>query len=155
VVETFRYKTDHSAPILADPLELKSYDGIIFGTPTRFGNMAAQMKNFIDQTGPLWREGALAGKVGGVFTSSASQHGGQETTITSFHIVLLHHGMLIAGMPPSFQGMNRMDEITGGSHYGASTLSAPDGRRFPSDNELAGARAQGRSIASIAKKLKG
>ncbi|WCL53267.1 NAD(P)H:quinone oxidoreductase [Gimibacter soli] len=145
-------KTDQEAPY-AEPGELGDYDAIIFGTPTRFGNMAAQMRNFLDQTGGLWVKGALVGKVGSVFTSTASQHGGQETTITSFHTTLLHHGMVIVGLPYSFAGNAIMTEISGGTPYGASTLAGADGSRKPSENELAGARFQGRHVAEIAKKL--
>ncbi|WP_308910287.1 NAD(P)H:quinone oxidoreductase [Pseudokordiimonas caeni] len=145
-------KLDQEAPY-AEPGELADYDAIIFGTPTRFGNMAAQMRNFLDQTGGLWVKGALIGKVGSVFTSTASQHGGQETTITSFHTTLLHHGMVIVGLPYSFAGNAIMTEVSGGTPYGASTLAGADGSRKPSENELAGARFQGRHVAEIAKKL--
>ncbi len=154
VAKQFHYKLDQKAPI-AQPAELADYDAVIFGTPTRYGNMAAQMKNFLDQTGGLWMKGALVGKVGSVFASTATQHGGQETTITSFHTVLLHHGMVIVGLPYAFQGQMTMSEITGGSPYGASTLAAGDGSRQPSENELAGARYQGEHVAKIASKLKG
>lgn len=145
-------KLDQSADI-ADPNELGDYDAIIFGTPTRFGNMAAQMRNFLDQTGGLWAEGKLIGKVGSVFVSTASQHGGQETTITSFHISLFHHGMVVVGLPYSFAGNTVMDEISGGTPYGASTLAGGDGSRMPSENELAGARFQGKHVTEIAAKL--
>jgi NAD(P)H dehydrogenase (quinone) len=137
----------------AVPAQLAEADAIIFGTPTRFGNMAAQMRNFLDQTGGLWAQGALIGKVGSVFTSTATQHGGQETTITSFHSTLLHHGMLIAGVPYSEQGLVNMSEITGGSPYGAGTLAGNDGSRQPSENELQIARFQGRHVAEIARAL--
>ena len=147
-------RIDQDAPI-ASPNELADYDAIIFGTPTRYGNMAAQMRNFLDQTGGLWVMGALVGKVGSVFASTATQHGGQETTITSFHTTLLHHGMIIAGLPYAWAGQQRMDEITGGSPYGATTITGGDGSRQPSANELAGARYQGRQIAETAKKLHG
>jgi NAD(P)H dehydrogenase (quinone) len=140
---------------IAKPNDLANADAIIFGTPTRFGNMCAQMRNFLDQTGSLWARNALVGKVGSVFTSSNTQHGGQETTIVSFHATLLHHGMVIVGVPYSETRQSRMDEITGGSPYGASTISAPDGSRRPSENELAIARFQGRHVAAIAKKLAG
>ena len=140
---------------LAKPEQLAEADAIIFGTPTRFGNMCAQMRNFLDQTGPLWMKGSLIGKVGSVFTSTASQHGGQETTITSFHSTLLHHGMIIVGVPYSEQRLVNMSEITGGTPYGASTLAGGDGSRQPSENELAIARFQGRHVARIARKLKG
>jgi NAD(P)H dehydrogenase (quinone) len=145
-------KLNQPAPI-ATANELANYDAIIFGTPTRFGNMCAQMRNFLDQTGGLWVKGALVGKVGSVFTSSGTQHGGQETTITSFHSTLLHHGMLVVGLPYAFGGLTRMDEITGGSPYGASTLAGADGSRQPSVNELDGARYQGRHVAQITAKL--
>ena len=145
-------KLDQKAPI-ATTEELADYDAIIFGTPTRFGNMAAQMRNFLDQTGKLWMNGALIGKVGSVFTSSGTQHGGQETTITSFHSTLLHHGMVIVGVPYSCKGLTVMTEITGGSPYGSSTLAGGDGKRTPSENELEIARFQGRHVAEIAKRL--
>jgi NAD(P)H dehydrogenase (quinone) len=145
-------KLDQSAPV-ATPDELADYDAIIFGTPTRFGNMAAQMRNFLDQTGGLWFARKLVGKVGSVFVSTASQHGGQETTITSFHTTLLHHGMVIVGLPYSFEGNAEMGEISGGTPYGASTLAGNDGRRMPSANELAGARFQGAHVAQIAARL--
>jgi NAD(P)H dehydrogenase (quinone) len=146
-------KIDQTAPI-ATPDELADYDAIIFGTPTRFGNMAAQMRNFLDQTGGLWFQNKLVGKVGSVFVSTSSQHGGQETTITSFHTTLLHHGMVIVGLPYTFKGNSEMGEISGGTPYGASTL-AGDGSRMPSVNELDGARFQGRHVAEIATKLFG
>ncbi len=146
------FKLDQAAPV-ATVDELPSYDAIIFGVPTRFGNMPAQMKNFLDQTGSLWFQGKLIGKVGSVFTSSATQHGGQESTILSTHIVLLHQGMVIVGLPYSFQGQMILTEITGGSPYGASTITGGDGSRQPSQNELAGARFQGRHVASIAAKF--
>jgi NAD(P)H dehydrogenase (quinone) len=133
--------------------ELPEYDAIIFGVPTRFGNMAAQMRNFLDQTGGLWAKGSLIGKIGSVFTSSATQHGGQETTIVSFHTTLLHHGMIIVGVPYSCQELSNMDEITGGSPYGASTLAGNDGKRQPSANELIIARFQGAHVATLANKL--
>jgi len=145
-------KLDQAAPI-ATVAELADYDAIIFGTPTRFGNMAAQMRNFLDQTGSLWMKGSLIGKAGSVFTSSATQHGGQETTITSFHTTLLHQGMVIVGVPYSCQELMNMGEVTGGSPYGASTLAGGDGKRMPSENELAIARFQGRHVAEIARKL--
>lgn len=135
--------------------ELPEADAILFGTPTRFGNMAAQMRNFLDQTGGLWANGALVGKVGSVFTSTASQHGGQETTITSFHTTLLHHGMVIVGVPYRVPGLTNMAEITGGTPYGASTLAGGDHSRRPSENEKAIARFQGRHVAEIARRLKG
>lgn len=133
--------------------ELASADAVIFGTPTRFGNMCGQMRQFLDATGQLWLKGALVGKVGSVFTSSATQHGGQESTILSFHTTLLHQGMVIVGLPYSFLGQMRLDEITGGSPYGASTISGGQGERMPSDNELAAARFQGKHVAGIASRL--
>lgn len=133
--------------------ELSAADAIIFGSPTRYGNMTAQMRTFLDSTGGLWQSGALVGKVGSVFTSSATQHGGQESTILSFHMNLLHLGMVIVGLPYAFAGQMRIDEITGGSPYGASTIAGGKGERMPSDNELAGARFQGKHVASIAAKL--
>ena len=126
---------------------------IIFGTPTRFGNMAGQMRQFLDGTGGLWSQGKLIGKVGSVFTSYATQHGGQESTILSFHTTLLHHGMVIVGLPYAFQGQTRIDEITGGSPYGASTIAGGKGERVASQNEIAAARFQGQHVAMIAKKL--
>ncbi len=135
--------------------ELASADAVIFGTPTRFGNMCGQMRQFLDATGQLWAQGALVGKVGSVFTSSATQHGGQESTILSFHISLLHHGFIIVGLPYAFQGQMRIDEVTGGSPYGASTIAGGSGERMPSQNELDAARFQGRHVAEIASKLKG
>ena len=145
-------KLEQKAPI-ATPQELADYDAIIFGTPTRFGNMAAQMRNFLDQTGGHWMKGSLIGKVGSVFASTATQHGGQETTITSFHHTLLHQGMIIVGLPYSCQNLLTMSEITGGSPYGAATLTASDGSRRPSENELIMARFQGRHVAEITAKL--
>lgn len=138
---------------VARPAQLAEADAVIFGTPTRFGNMCAQMRNFLDQTGDLWMKGALIGKVGSVFTSTASQHGGQETTITSFHTTLLHHGMIIVGVPYSEQRLVTMAEITGGTPYGASTLAGADGSRLPTENELAIARFQGQHVAAITGKL--
>jgi NAD(P)H dehydrogenase (quinone) len=133
--------------------ELASAEAIIFGTPTRFGNMCGQMRQFLDATGQLWANGTLVGKVGSVFTSSATQHGGQESTILSFHITLLHQGMVIVGLPYAFQGQMRIDEITGGSPYGTSTIAGGKGERMPSENELAAARFQGKHVATIASKL--
>ena len=135
--------------------ELASADAVIFGTPTRFGNMCGQMRQFLDATGQLWAQGALVGKVGSVFTCTATQHGGQESTILSFHISLLHHGFVIVGLPYAFQGQMRLDEVTGGSPYGASTIAGGSGERMPSENELEAARFQGRHVAEIAAKLKG
>ena len=135
--------------------ELASADAVIFGTPTRFGNMCGQMRQFLDATGQLWAKGALVGKVGSVFTSSATQHGGQESTILSFHITLLHHGFVIVGLPYTFQGQMRIDEITGGSPYGASTIAGGSGERMPSQNELDAARFQGKHVATIAARPEG
>jgi NAD(P)H dehydrogenase (quinone) len=146
------YKVDQAAPV-ATVSELPEYDAIIFGTPTRYGNMAAQMKNFIDQTGSLWVQGKLVGKVGSVFTSTGSQHGGQETTIFTFLAPLLHLGFVIVGLPYSFQGQMGVTEVMGNSPYGASTIAGGDGRRQPSPIELEGARYQGRHVAEIAGKL--
>jgi NAD(P)H:quinone oxidoreductase type IV len=137
----------------AVPDQMAEADAIIFGTPTRFGNMCAQMRNFLDRTGQLWVRGGLVGKVGSVFTSTATQHGGQETTITSFHSTLLHHGMIIVGVPYTEERLLNMTEISGGSPYGASTLAGSDGSRQPTENELAIARFQGRRVAQIARKL--
>ena len=133
--------------------DLADADATLFGTPTRFGNMAGQMRQFLDAMGGLWAQGKLVGKVGSVFTSSATQHGGQESTILSFHSTLLHHGMVIVGLPYTFQGQGRIDEITGCSPYGASTIAGGKGERMASENEIAGARFQGRHVAQIAKKL--
>jgi NAD(P)H dehydrogenase (quinone) len=147
------FKLDQAAPI-ATVSELPDYDAIIFGSGTRFGVVTSQMRNFLDQTGPLWATGALVGKVGSVFTGSGTQHGGQESTILTMIPTLLHQGMVVVGLPYTFQGQSRTDEITGGSPYGASTITKPDGSRMPSENELAGARFQGRHVAQIAAKLK-
>jgi NAD(P)H dehydrogenase (quinone) len=148
------FKLDQRAP-LATVDELETYDAIIFGTPTRFGNMAAQMRNFLDQTGALWQSGALVGKVGSVFTSSATQHGGQESTLLTFHPTLLHLGMIVVGLPYSDQTQMGIDEIKGGSPYGASTIAGGKGERHPSEQELGMARFQGRHVAGIAVKLFG
>jgi NAD(P)H dehydrogenase (quinone) len=152
VAKQFPYTLDQQAPI-ADPGELADYDAIIFGTPTRFGNMAAQMKQFLDQTGGLWAQGKLVGKVGSAFTSTASQHGGQETTLTSFHTVMLHHGMVIVGLPYAFAGQTGVEAVKGNTPYGATTIADGDGSRQPSQVELDGARFQGRHVAGIAAKL--
>jgi len=133
--------------------ELGQADAVIFGTPTRFGGMCGQMRQFLDATGGLWMSGALLGKAGSVFTSSATQHGGQESTILGFHVTLLHHGMVLVGLPYAFQGQTGVDEIKGGSPYGISTIVGPDGSRLPSAVELEGARFQGRHVAQIARKL--
>ncbi|HKK99925.1 MAG TPA: NAD(P)H:quinone oxidoreductase [Desulfotignum sp.] len=135
--------------------ELEKADAVIFGTPTRFGNMCGQMRQFLDATGQLWANGSLIGKVGSVFVSTATQHGGQESTILSFHTTLLHHGFVVVGLPYAFQGQMRIDEITGGSPYGASTIAGGDGARMPSENDLEGARFQGNHVAKIAAKLAG
>ncbi|MFO7913938.1 MAG: NAD(P)H:quinone oxidoreductase [Desulfotignum sp.] len=135
--------------------ELEKADAVIFGTPTRFGNMCGQMRQFLDATGGQWANGSLIGKVGSVFVSTATQHGGQESTILSFHTTLLHHGFVVVGLPYAFQGQMRIDEVTGGSPYGASTIAGGDGARMPSENELAGARFQGKHVAKIAAKLAG
>ncbi|WP_175683145.1 NAD(P)H:quinone oxidoreductase [Burkholderia cenocepacia] len=145
-------KVDQAAPV-ATVDELTDYDAIIFGTPTRFGNMAGQMRTFLDQTGGLWMKGALVGKIGSVFASTGTQHGGQETTITSFHTTLLHHGMVIVGVPYACSGLVNMSEITGGTPYGATTLAGADGSRQPSANELDIARYQGKHVAELASKL--
>lgn len=146
------FKLDQKAPV-ATPDELANYDAVIFGTPTRFGNMAGQMKNFMDQLGGLWMKGALVGKAAGVFTSSATQHGGQESTILSTHTVLLHLGFVLVGLPYAFQGQMGVSEVMGNSPYGASTIAAGDGSRQPSKVELEGARYQGAHVARIAAKL--
>lgn len=154
VAQKAGFKLDQKAPV-ATVDELKDYDAIIFGSGTRFGNVTSQLRSFMDQTGGLWFTGALVGKVGSVFTSSATQHGGQESTILSFIPTLLHHGMVVVGLPYAFQGQTGLDEIKGGSPYGASTITGGDGARFPSAMELEGARYQGRHVAGIAAKLHG
>jgi NAD(P)H dehydrogenase (quinone) len=154
VAQKSGYKLDQPAPV-ATVAELPEYDAIIFGTPTRYGNMTAQMKNFLDQTGRLWLEGKLVGKVAGVFTSTATQHGGQESTILTFLPVLMHLGFVIVGLPYAFQGQMGVDEVMGNSPYGASTIAGGDGSRQPSQIELDGARYQGKHIAQIAAKLSG
>jgi len=147
------FRLDQAAPI-AQPDELENYDAIVFGTPTRFGNMAAQMRNFLDQTGPLWARNALVGKVGSAFCSTASQHGGQETTLTSFHSTLLHHGMIIVGLPYSCDGITTMREVTGGTPYGATCVTGSgDESRMPSALELQMCRFQGEHVARIASRL--
>jgi NAD(P)H dehydrogenase (quinone) len=153
VAKASNFKLDQAAPI-ATVDELPDYDAIIIGVPTRFGSMPAQMKNFLDQTGGLWFHGKLIGKVGSVFVSTATQHGGQESTILSTHTVLLHQGMVVVGLPYSFAGQMGVQELTGGSPYGATTIADGDGSRQPSENELAGARFQGRHVAQIASRLK-
>ena len=154
VAEKSGFKLDQAAPV-ATVDDLKDYDAIIFGSGTRFGNVTSQLRSFMDQTGGLWMSGALVGKVGSVFTSSATQHGGQESTILTFIPTLLHQGMIVVGLPYAFQGQMGLDEIKGGSPYGASTITGGDGARFPSAVELEGARYQGRHVATIATKLKG
>ena len=153
VAKASHFKLDQKAPI-AKVDELPEYDAIIIGAPTRFGAAASQMRNFLDQTGGLWAKGALIGKVGSVFTSSATQHGGQESTILSFHTTLLHHGMVIVGLPYSCAAQMGVDEIKGGSPYGASTIANGDGSRQPSEQELGMARFQGEHVAKITAKLK-
>lgn len=147
-------KTDQDAPVIEDPDELVDYDAIVFGTPTRFGNMCSQMRNFLDRTGGLWAQGKLIGKVGSVFTSTGTG-GGQETTITSFHSTLLHHGFVIVGLPYSSVELSDVSEVRGGSPYGAATIAGPDGKRVPSDHEKKLARDQGRHVAGVAAKLHG
>lgn len=154
VAKANHFKLDQKAPV-ATVDDLKNYDAIIFGAGTRFGTVASQMRSFIDQTGGLWFGGALVGKVGSVFTSSATQHGGQESTILGFLPTLLHHGMVVVGLPYAFQGQMGVDEIKGGSPYGASTITDGDGSRQPSEVELAGARFQGKHVATVAAKLHG
>ncbi len=154
VARANHFKLDQPAPV-ATPDELVNYDAIIFGAGTRFGTVASQMRAYIDQTGGLWAKGALVGKVGSVFTSSATQHGGQESTILSFIPTLLHHGMVVVGLPYAYQGQMAMDEIVGGSPYGASTITGGDGSRMPSENELNAARFQGGHVAKVAAKLFG
>jgi NAD(P)H dehydrogenase (quinone) len=147
------FRLDQTAPI-ADPMELEHYDAILFGTPTRFGNMAAQMRNFLDQTGPLWSRHALVGKIGSVFCCAASQHGGQETTITSFHSTLLHHGMIIVGLPYTFPHLTTLREVTGGTPYGASSVTGCDAEmRMPSQLELEMCRFQGEHVARITRRM--
>lgn len=146
------YKLDQKAPI-AKIEDLPEYDAIIFACGTRFGTMAAQMRNFMDQTGPLWAKQALAGKVGAAMTSSATQHGGQESTLLGFIPTMMHHGMVVVGLPYTWAGQSGVDEIRGGSPYGASTLTHSDGSRQPAEHELGGARFQGKHVAKIAAKL--
>ena len=153
VAKAAGFKLDQAAP-LATPEELEQYDAVVFGTPTRFGNMAAQMRNFLDQTGALWTRGALVGKVGSVFCSTASQHGGQETTITSFHLTLLHHGMIIVGLPYTLKELATMREITGGGPYGASCVTGAGSElRMPTPLELDMCRYQGEHVVRIASRL--
>jgi NAD(P)H dehydrogenase (quinone) len=153
VARSSGFRLDQRAP-LATVDELERYDAIIFGTPTRFGNMAAQMRNFLDQTGALWTRGALVGKIGSVFCSTASQHGGQETTITSFHLTLLHHGMIIVGLPYTYKDLSTMREVTGGTPYGASCITgAGNELRMPTPLELDMCRNQGEHVAKITARL--
>ena len=147
-------KAQTSVPVCS-PDDLAAADAIIFGTPTRFGNMCGQMRQFLDSTGGLWAKGSLIGKVGSVIAGSATQHGGQESTILSFHTTLLHHGMVIAGLPYSFKGQMGISEMTGGSPYGATTIAGGQGERMPSKNELDAARYQGRYVARLAERLAG
>ena len=155
VIEAAGFKTDTAHPLLSDPNELANYDAIVVGTPTRFGRMASQMASFWDTAGGVWAQGKLNGKVGAAFTSTGSQHGGQETTLFSVLTNLIHFGMTIVGLNYGFQGQMKLDEVTGGSPYGATTLTGGDGSRQPSANELEGARYQGRVVAETAKKLHG
>ena len=152
VARSSHFKLDQTAPV-ADPNELVGYDAIIVGTGTRYGRMSSQMANFFDRTGGLWAKGALVGKLGAAFTSTASQHGGQETTLISILTNLLHHGMVVTGLPYSFQGQLKLDEVTGGTPYGASTLAGGDGSRAVSDNERDGARFLGQHVAELASRL--
>jgi len=152
IARSSRYKLDQQAPV-AKSDDLLNYDAIIVGTGTRYGRMTSQMANFWDTTGGLWAQGKLVGKVGAAFTSTASQHGGQETTLVGIITNLMHHGMIIVGLPYAFQGQLRLDEVTGGTPYGASTIAAGDGSRQPSENELAGARYLGGHVAQVAGKL--
>jgi len=147
----FQKKMEHIPVVSME--ELADYDLLFFGSPTRFGNMIGQMRMFLDSTGPLWSKNALTGKVGSCFTSSGTQHGGQESTILSMYNTLIHHGMIVVGLPYSFKGQSRIDEITGCSPYGTSTISGPSGERMPSENELNGARFQGKFAARIAKRI--
>ena len=155
IVTAARFKTDAAHPLIDGPDTLAQYDAIIVGAPTRFGRMPSQMASFWDATGGLWFTGKLIGKVGAAFTSTATQHGGQGTTLFSIITNLLHHGMIVVGLPYSFQGQQRLDEVTGSSPYGATTITGGDGSRQPTENELAGARHQGELIAQTAKKLFG
>jgi len=154
VAKSSHFKLEQGAPV-AQPDELAEYDAIIVGTPTRYGRMSSQMSNFFDRTGGLWMKGALVGKIGAAFTSTASQHGGQETTLFSILTNLLHHGMVITGLPYAFQGQLTLDEVAGGTPYGASTIAAGDGSRQPSQIELDGARFLGGHVAQLASKLAG
>jgi NAD(P)H dehydrogenase (quinone) len=152
VAKAAHFKLDQDAPV-ASIEDLANYDAIVFGTGTRFGRMSSQMASFLDQAGGLWMRGALVGKVGGAFTSTASQHGGQETTLFSLITNMLHFGMVVVGLNYGFAGQLTLDEVTGGSPYGATTLTGAQGQRQPSESELAGARYQGRTVAETARKL--
>ncbi len=152
VAKAYHFKLDQKAPV-AKPEDLANYDAIIFGCGTRFGTMAAQMRNFIDQTGSLWAKQALLGKVGSAMTSSGTQHGGQESTLLGFIPTMMHHGMVVVGLPYTWAGQSGVDEIRGGSPYGATTITGSDGSRQPAKHELDGARFQGRHVAEIAAKL--
>ncbi|NDW05573.1 NAD(P)H:quinone oxidoreductase [Jiella pacifica] len=154
VVQAAHFKTDHPYPV-CEVEDLPNYDAIIVGVPTRYGNMSSQMQAFWDRTGPLWAKGALVGKVGGAFASSATQHGGNEATLLSVHKTLLHHGLMIVGLPYAYAGQMTLDEIAGGSPYGATTIAAGDGSRMPSEIELGGARFQGKHIAEMAARIAG
>ncbi|SDK76620.1 NAD(P)H dehydrogenase (quinone) [Modicisalibacter muralis] len=153
IAERSGYKRDQDAPQLDDPNALVDYDAIIIGTPTRYGNMASQMRNFWDKTGGIWAQGKLVGKVGSAFTSTASQHGGQETTLTSIHTMLFHLGMVVVGVPYSCQALSELNEVSGGTPYGATTIAGGDASRQPSDNELTIARFQGQHVAELTSKL--
>lgn len=155
VAERSGYKLDQAAPVITDPNELTDYDAIIIGTPTRYGNMASQMRNFWDMTGGIWAQGKLVGKVGSAFTSTASQHGGQETTLTSIHTMLFHLGMVVVGVPYSCAALTTLDEVSGGTPYGATTIAGGDGSRQPSANELTIARFQGEHVATITQRMQG
>ena len=154
VVASAHFKTDQAAPV-AEVVELADYDAIVIGTGTRYGRMTSQMAAFWDRTGPLWARGAFNGKVGAAFTSTAGQHGGQETTLMAIHTSFFHLGMVIVGLPYSYQGLFELDAVHGGTPYGASTVAGGKGERQPTDNDLGGARHQGRHVAAITKKLHG
>ncbi|GHB05765.1 NAD(P)H:quinone oxidoreductase [Modicisalibacter luteus] len=153
VAQNSGYKMDQDAPLIDDPNELVNYDAIIIGTPTRYGNMTSQMRNFWDKTGGIWAQGKLIGKVGSAFTSTASQHGGQETTLTSIHTMLFHMGMVVVGVPYSCAALTELNEVSGGTPYGATTIAGGDGSRQPSENELTIARFQGEHVATITRRM--
>ena len=153
VAQKSGYKMDQDAPLIDDPNELANYDAIIIGSPTRYGNMTSQMRNFWDKTGGIWAQGKLVGKVGSAFTSTASQHGGQETTLTSIHTMLFHMGMVVVGVPYSCPALTELNEVSGGTPYGASTIAGGDGSRQPSENELTIARFQGEHVATITRRM--